>query len=377
QLLPADATASPRAQAFAALLVVTLPTGIVESITTQTDYTTGFWLMSLASLALAWCRDPGNRAYSSGFGAVLGLGVLTKFTMLIYGAPIGVVAAAALLWNQRKSVFRILLPGTSALAISLALELPHFIRNQTVFGSTIGSHSSQDNTGIAHPSPGGILFNVIHNTELHSNTGIKALTHQLNQLAHTLGWWWTGRRPDDPELSIQSNRYDAPDEFLVFDSFAASPWHAGLIGIAAVTGLLTPRKNRVALLGMGVAFAGFVLFCAALRWQIWNSRYHLPELLLFMPMVATLLVPRTGRWLAPAAGAGLLIFGIAIVANNRSRPIFDPAWRAQPRLEQLLSFQGATNYQPMRAVVSQIMSAGCLDVGLKLSDKPEYAFWLM
>ena len=387
QVLPAGPAASPRAQASAALLVVTLPTGIVESITTQTDYTTGFWLMSLASLALAWFREPGNRAYASGFGAVLGLGMLTKFTMLIYGAPVGVAAAAALLWNQRKGVSPLFLPGTSALTICLALVLPHFIRNQMVFGSTIGSQSSLDTAGIAHPSPGGILFNVIHNTELHSNTGIPALTHQLNQLAHAFESW-TGRRPDDPELSFQSSKfalpgmelsgaYAAPDEFFICDSFAPSAWHVGLIGLAAVSGLLTPRKNRLALVGMGLAFAGFVLFCAALRWQIWGSRYHLPALLLFMPLVATLLVPRTSRWLTDAAGAGLLIFGIVIVANNSSRPIFDPAWRAQPRLEQLLAFHVSRYYQPMRAVVGQIMAAGCVDVGLKFSNEPEYAFWLM
>jgi hypothetical protein len=115
-----------------------------------------------------------------------------------------------------------------------------------------------------------------------------------------------------------------------------------------------------------------------LRWQIWNARYHLPELLLFMPLVAVLLTPRTIRWLAYVVGTGLLTFGILIVTNNRSRPIFDANWRAQPRLEQLLSFQGVKYYEQMRAVAATVAAAGCADVGLKLSpDKPEYALWLM
>src|ERR1019366_8663378 len=71
QLLQDENAIQPRAQAFAALLIVTLPTGIVESITTQTDYTCGFWLMCLASVGLAWCREPASRAYAAGFGAAL------------------------------------------------------------------------------------------------------------------------------------------------------------------------------------------------------------------------------------------------------------------------------------------------------------------
>ena len=181
-----------------------------------------------------------------------------------------------------------------------------------------------------------------------------------------------------PELSMHSGTYEPPDEFFVFDSFAASPWHVGLIGAAIVVGAASFRKNRLAMAGLGIAFAGFALICMSLRWQIWNSRYHLPVLLLCMPMVATLLIPQAFRWLTYAAATGLLIFGVAIVANNRSRPIFDAGWRSQPRTEQMLSFQGVPYYRPMQGAVRQIMAAGCVDVGLKLQGgEPEYPFWVM
>jgi 4-amino-4-deoxy-L-arabinose transferase-like glycosyltransferase len=377
QLLPDETAVQPRAQAFVALLIVTLPTGIVESITTQTDYAVGFWLMCLASVGLVWCREPTNRAYAAGFGAMLGQGVLTKFTMVIYAAPIGLAVATVLLWRQRRTFPQILLPSVSALVICLALTLPHFIRNQSVYGSAVGSKSSQEGNGIPHLSPGAIVFNILHNVELHTNTGMESVTHLANRGIHAVEKW-TGRTADDPELSIHSSLYEAPDEFFVFDSFAASPWHVLLIGAAAIAGLANPRKNWLALTGMGLALAGLVLFCCVLRWQIWNSRYHLPELLLFMPLVAALLVPRLPQWITQATGAGLLIFGMVIVANNRSRPILDAAWRAQPRMQQLFSFQGTRFYQPMRLVVGQIMAAGCTEVGVKFSaEHPEYPFWLM
>jgi 4-amino-4-deoxy-L-arabinose transferase-like glycosyltransferase len=377
QLLPDETALQARAQAFAALLVVTLPTGIVESITTQTDYTVALWLMCLASLGLAWCREPANRAYAAGFGAALGLGVLTKFTLVIYAAPIGLAVAVVLLSKQRHALPQLLLPGASALALCLALTLPHFLRNQSVYGSAVGSKSVQEGHGIRHPSLGAILFNVLHNLELHTNTGMEPVTHRINHVIHAVEKW-TGQAADDPGLSILSKLYEAPDEFFVFDSFAASPWHVALIAAALVMALANPRKHRLALTGMGLALTGLVLFCGVLRWQMWNSRYHLPELVLLMPLVAALLTPRIPRWSTCTISAGLLVFGIVIVANNRSRPIFNAAWRAQPRMEQLFSFQGVALYAPMRLVVSQIMAADCAEVGLKFSgDHPEYPFWLM
>lgn len=379
QMLPEEVgvAASARTQAFAALLIATLPTGIVEAITTQTDYTTGFWLLCLGSLGLAWCREPANLVYAIGFGAALGLGMATKFTIIFFAAPVGVAVATMLIWKQRSKWLQVVVPGISGLAVCLALVSPHFIRNQIVFGSVIGSKSTREGAGIPHISTSGVLSNIIRNAGLHSNTGIPALTHQLNRLVHTVQSW-TGWAPDAPELSSVSSMYEPPDEFFIFDSFAASPWQVALIGVAVVAGFANLRKNRLALAGLGLAFAGFTLFCIAIRWQMWNTRYHLPLLLFSMPMVAAVLIPQALRWLTYGAGMGLLIFGVVIIGNNRSRPIFDAKWRAQPRVEQLLSFQGVKYYGDMREMVGKIMDAGCVDVGLKIAaDHPEYPLWIM
>ena len=378
RLLPAEATAAaPRAQAFAALLVVTLPTGIVQAISTQSDFVTGFWLMAVAALALEWNGQPQNRIYAAGFGAALGLGVLTKFTMILFGAPVGLAAALALLWKQRDCLLRVAIPAALALAVCVALALPHFARNQAVFASVVGSKGAVEGTGIPRVTISGTVFNMLHNAELHSDTGIEPLTHQINGLIHVLEHW-TGWASDDPLLSIKSSLYEAPDEFFVDDSFAASAWQVSLICLAAVIGLTSARKNRLPLLGLGLALAGYALFCAALRWQMWNSRYHLPVLVFCLPLTAAILVPLFPRWLVWTLAAGLAVFGMVIVANNRSRPIFNAAWREQTRMQKLFSFQGVRYYAPMRGMTREIMASGCQEVGLKLwPDTPEYPLWLM
>ncbi len=383
QLLPEETprVVAQRTQALAAVLVVTMPTAVVQSITTQTDLTAGFWLLCFASLSLCWWRNLGNRVYAAGFGAVMGLGTLTKFTMVLYAAPIGLAFALGLLWKRSRSLSQQLLPGVIlSVVIGLALAAPHLIRNQVVFGSMIGSPTALAGGGVSRISCSGVLSNLIRNVGLHSNTGIPPLTHALNRAAHTMNGW-TGRALDDPELNLHRLvTFEPPDEFFVFDSFAASPWQMGLIGTAVAVGLAGARRNRPALFALGLAFMGAVLFCALLRWQIWNCRLHLPLLLLCMPIVAALLVPRMFRWLVGLAAAGVFAFAIVIVANNRSRPIFDAAWRAQSRAEQMLSFQCVQDYEAIRAIARQIAAADCQSVGLKEAesvDFPEYAFWVM
>jgi 4-amino-4-deoxy-L-arabinose transferase-like glycosyltransferase len=380
QLLPegtAPAVAA-RSQAFAALLVATLPTVIVESVTTQTDCTTGFWLLCFGSFALAWWRDPASRVYAFAFGAALGLGALTKFTMIIYAAPIGFATAAALAWRQRGALAQLLLPGTASLAICLAIVSPHFIRNRMVYGSAVGSQTVQAQTGVPRFSVPGILSNLIRNAQLQANTGMPPLTHALNQIANTLQGW-TGRPPNDPEFSSGAKDSPPPDQFLVFDSYASSPWQVALTLAAAAAGFAGFRKSRLAMLGMGLGLVAAVLFCSILRWQIWNSRYHIPLLMFCMPLAAALLVPQIPRWLASVLAAGLLFFGCVILASNQSRPIFNAVYRAQPRIQQyFFSPLGEQFYAPMRDAVREIVASGCNAVGLKLSpDDAEYPLWLM
>ena len=371
---------SLRAQAFAALLIVTLPTGIVQAISTQTDYTTGFWLLSLAALALAWVRRPEDDRLALGVGAVLGLGVLSKLTFVLFALPLGVVLAVALLWRQRRSLPTMLTKSITALAIAAALVSPHMIRNRLVFGSSVGADSAQQQNLPAKVSAAGILSNCIRNLELHGNTGIPALTHALNRTAETLQRW-TGRPKDDPDYSSLglSAQNDMPEVFLVFDSFAASPWHVALILMATAVAVCWWRQHRLALLNLLLAAAGFVIFCAIIRFQIWSSRYHLPLLLLALPATAVVLIATIPRWTSAVASAGLLVFAGFIVVNNQSRPIFDAGFRAMPRMQQyFLTPLARRFYAPMREASREIAAAGCTEVGLHIiGDDADYPWWLM
>jgi len=367
---------STRAQLFAALLVVTLPTGILESITTQTDYVAAFWLASFVALILALWDNAYNRWYLGGAALAVGLGLATKITALFYLAPAGIAAGAWLTWRWKK------LPsilGRVALVFTLIClpVLPHAWRNHALFGSTVSSQSTTQSAGNAQKSLGVALSNVLRNAALHTNTGIRPLTRLANAtLAGLHGL--LSRQLNDPGSTFPEGSFRFQEDFFVSDSSMGNPYHLGLILLALLAAFFRPRSNAVALGYAALLLASFLMICWVLRWQQWNARYQLPGFVLLMPAVAVILIRLWPRWSVLAASVVVTAFGGVIIACNQSRPIFDPKFRVQSRTEQMLTLYVPWLHDQVEAMARDVVASRCHRVGLKFgADDGEYLVWAL
>src|SRR5258708_7841902 len=79
--------APPLGQALAAIVVATLPMGILQASSTQTDYALAFWLVCGVSLALDFFNAPTPQSPTS-LAPPLGLPMLTKRTAYVFEAPL-------------------------------------------------------------------------------------------------------------------------------------------------------------------------------------------------------------------------------------------------------------------------------------------------
>lgn len=356
-----EKTAVQRAQALTALMVVTLPIGMVESITTQTDYVVTAWVIASLVLAISWLQQPASAWIAGGLGLALGLGVLSKATMFVYSAPLVLGMG---LWQLRRSTlqwrqWRLAILVTAAFAL---VTLAHFLRNQAVFGSPLGSGHIFKIEVNAEVSISTTLSNVIRNLALHTDTGIPTLTEALNyylEWAHRL----TGRDLNDPATSYGIGRFTFASQYLVYDSDASCPWHLMLVATAA---LLFLSRSSLRSLGLGfyvlIPVIAFVLFCALLRWTQWHSRLHLALLAMLMPWVAVLCVTGLPRWIAWVAGAALCLAAGVCLVHNTSRPVLSAEFWAKPRERQY----GAVSYQQLLLAVEDLVGARCSRLGLKL-----------
>ena len=85
-LIARELGGNTKSQIFSTLFCATIPMGILQSTSTQTDYVVSFWIVILVYFLLCYIRL-GLPAYIYGFAVVLGLGVLTKQTVYIFALP--------------------------------------------------------------------------------------------------------------------------------------------------------------------------------------------------------------------------------------------------------------------------------------------------
>ena len=365
-----------QATALTCLLVTTLPIGLVESITTQTDYVVTCWFACLNCLILALWKNPANFWYALGVGLALALGTLSKATMFIYAAPLGLALIVCALVRLSNNRLRARLATVLAVTF-VAINAPHLWRNYQVFGSPLGSRyilSIERNKTISFA---GTCSNVIRNLVLEANCGIPPLTNSANKF---LLWLhrFTGKGLDDPDTTYHIGSFFVQRGFLLDDSYASNFFHLLLILVAGMLALRNPQKHFL-LMGYALMMAaGFLLFCTFLRWQLWHSRIHLAWLVSLAPWAGATLASLAPCWLCRVAAAVVAEFAIFCVVSNASRPVPEKSWFELPRENLYLKIRMPELNTPLAMAVSDLILAKCEHIGLKLDfDDAEYPVWVM
>ena len=120
-------------QIFSALFCATLPMGILQSSSTQTDYVTTMWLTIMVYFILKYIKE-NHIIYFLCFSISLGLGVLTKGTFYFFAFPFCIWFGLILLF---KSKTKFLLIFTIPLIV-LIINSGHFYRNISLYGNPLG-----------------------------------------------------------------------------------------------------------------------------------------------------------------------------------------------------------------------------------------------
>jgi 4-amino-4-deoxy-L-arabinose transferase-like glycosyltransferase len=133
----------PRGQWFAALFTLTLPIGILQSTSTQTDYAAAFWTMCvfyyilLESQQILFNKKAGFSINSILIGLSFSLGVLTKGTVYAIVFPLFVYFLIVLIQKHLwKVITGMVLLGSMC---TLTLNGPIWLRNYSIYRSILGS----------------------------------------------------------------------------------------------------------------------------------------------------------------------------------------------------------------------------------------------
>jgi hypothetical protein len=366
-------------QVMAALMVATIPMGILQSTSTQNDYVVALWLCTLTIFSLKIIGRDYQEANLNSLcvfaGLSLGLAILTKPTSLIFALPLIIWLSLVLL---RRHGMHILKPTLVIGMMALLINCGQFTRNYLLFRNPLGPISEYgDVTAYKYTNDvfnmSVLTSNLLRNSAIHLSTPFAKFNDivlKSNQQVHT----WLGMDINDPRTTWTGTNFSVG--FSRHEDLAGNPIHFLLIGFSLLL-LMQIKKPKVILLGVCVV-TGFVLFSFLLKWQPWNSRLQLPLFILGSTFSAVVLTKSLTRGLFALIAIILIAASISYIINNPSRPIIGPdSVFDKDRVSQYFTNRQDI-MQPYKMAADLIRMRNCKKIGLIIgSDDWEYPLWVL
>jgi len=303
----------------AAVLVATLPMGIMQAGTALTDYVTAFWLLVLVFLGLCTVSlDRISTVNQLAIGGALGLAVLTKGTAVPIAAPFVVTWIGVRLRRNSSSTWRTIVLAS---LVALALNASHFARNQKVFGHISGPVEHRKLVLNESFDPRLILSNLIRQTLVHIGTDDPAQARPqlaVSNYLHRI----LGVADGDPRNShVGQTLHIAPMRRV--DFLAGNPAHLLLYLVCGLWLCLVGfRRVSPRLLAYSACLlAAAILFVAMFKYQHTISRLQLPLFVLVAPACAVIVADHWSRKSASVITLLFLLLSIPWVFFAERRPL--------------------------------------------------------
>jgi Dolichyl-phosphate-mannose-protein mannosyltransferase len=316
-----------RVQWLACLLLISSPIVFLQASNTKNDMVVGLWVTT----SLWWLLrvlDGWNLTWFDAilFGSALGCGGESKGTGPIFLLPVVLILTFAML---RRRSFRSFAMLASMGAIGLAINAPHYVRNDRTYGHLNGPTVAEG----SYP-----IYNTLHTPEVVASNALRILacesalpSQRLNDrlydgLAwiheHVLHLGLNDKRTTSPFSKFVPPRYRANEEDV-----AGSPLHVLLFLTLPAALLLARRRIQLgpAVLVSCIGVGGFLTFCALLKWDEWTTRYFIATTALLCPVAAVALAG--GRRGAIVSTMLAILATVALYPSVRknSRPVFGPS----------------------------------------------------
>lgn len=373
-LLAKELKLDSRGQVMAAVISATIPMGILQSSSTQTDYVISFWLVCFIYFSLRIQKNV-NPINLIGAGGALGLGVLTKATMYIFALPFLVWLGLSILktGNIKKTFFSSLI-----LLIAFLPNLGHYARNYDLYGSPLGPETEGSAVYSNEVfSLAAVSSNLIKNIGLHLSTPWEAVNTILTRVTASVHARILGISPSDPRTTWIGTSFQITRISLHEDE-TGNLIHLFYILAGLILFMLWRIKEPEIGVYVLCGAAAFGLFCAYLKWQPWNSRLHLPLFVVLAPFTAAILARIPKKAIGNGLVFGLLIMALPWLFSNTSRPVFGKHNIFTVSRNEQYFKNYPSLYQPYAETARKLAELDCSQFGIMHGiDDWEYPLWVL
>jgi hypothetical protein len=378
-LIAREIGASRRGQILSALIAVTIPMGVLQATSTQTDYVDTLWLCSIIYFFLCWRRTLGF-GYVLLVGASVGLDLATKGIALVYAAPfLGWMVIEAV---RRLNIKRALMAGALVLCVAGLFYSGILYRNTVFFHGNSSKFTSMETDSLTTTRfcLEGLLANVLRNTALHLSTPWDGLNTRIEK----------GINDTASFLHIDLNNKDwtfKGHSFLIFsfrsdEDITGNLLHVFLFGAVLLLFAFSSRfRGRDAGFYLAACLLSWTAFNLLLKWQQYHSRFHLGMFVIFAPLAGYVLERIKTRWLVSGIMGGLFLSAWVFVFLNVSKQICSTmsVFRLEnrPGLYFIRGGSPQATFEEYQVIAYSIKKMGLKNIGLiTKNDEPEYLLWV-
>ena len=368
-------------QILAAIFVATLPMAILQGSSTNNDHVVSLWIVCFVYFSLVIMRQGIKPLLLVCLGASLGLAILTKGTAYIYAFPFCIWL---LVWGIKRLGWRMVKPMAGVVAIVLAINAGHYLRNLGLFSSPLGAPGGEI-VGIFGLNY--FISNIVKNLALHADivrnlhlenliTPTTGLTSKVVSIIHNI----IGVDVSEPLLtSPKVSGFYVPGLSFNEDN-AVNPLHLAIILVSS--GLLLINRDlgqrRQLFLYWLTTTSAFLLFCLLLTWSPFRCRLHLTIFILFGALVGTVIGNSFNRNLTYLLSFVLLLLSFQWALYNSIRPLMsEDNIFVTPRTAQYFTTQESLTELYTNAA-TEVENQSCSNIGMVFeSISFEYPYWLL
>ena len=251
--------------------------------------------------------------------------------VLALGARIALTEARQSSWAAVGR--RVAVVVTVSAACALLVAGPFVKRNHDLFGSFTGPATRVTiNSAVSErASAANVVRSIAANFRIgDGGAGPDSVTSRIVLDALSPVHEWTGAPIGDPDFTIGGpvDVFEHGDfsQLERNEDYGANPWHVLLIAFALVALMIRwargdQRAGVPVLIGVALA-VGFVLFASTTKWSLYATRYQLPVLILWAPLIAIALAGLHHVVLRVVAVL-LVVACLPVLFDSSTRPLLD------------------------------------------------------
>ena len=301
-----------RYQIFSSFFCVTIPMGILQSTSTQTDYIAAMWLVIMVYSILKYINC-NLKKYIFIFSISLALGILTKGTNYIYALPFCIWLSLHILIKKREHFKYLLIVPL----IFFFLNFGHFKRNVDLYQNPIGISQETNIWTNKKVNITSFLSNFLRNTALN----ISVPSHLINSnnikiinLLHD----YMNISSRDPETTI-SGEFNI--HFSLDETHASNPIHFFISFFVIILIIFKQNFKKNEKYYSISIIAGYILFCTLIKWNLSHSRFFLFLFILSGPLVSYFLYKFKFKKITFIISILFSVYSLPYILSNNTRPL--------------------------------------------------------